>query len=229
MPTRKTTDISHEQTTDHNVQRIPVSPTGPQPRQLSFTTLGDPSPPVFRLVPVGKIVPGDRETGLAYAQAALRGNREAREQALRLLHNAEAAGGDDAELHSQLGLMEQMEGQFAEAQKEYDRALAKDPNEPTALGNKAVLEAASGQAQDSVRLLHCVLQNDPSQVAAALNLAFIECMSGDKRDAARMLIDQQRFSPDDPALQRFLRSGVYGGQHCDVSAAAEAGKTTLNR
>ena len=87
-----------------------------------------------------------------------------------------------------------------------------------------MLEAASGQAQDSVRLLRRVLQNDPSQVAAALNLAFIECMSGDKRDAGRMLLDQQRFSPDDPALQRFLRTGVYGGQHCDVSAAAEAAK-----
>ena len=105
MPTRKTTDISHEQTTDHNIQRIPSA--APSAGQLSLTTLGEPAPPAFRLLPVGNIVPGDRETGLAYAQSALRGNRDARQQALQLLHSAEVAGVDDAELHAQLGLMEQ--------------------------------------------------------------------------------------------------------------------------
>jgi predicted CXXCH cytochrome family protein len=214
MPTRKTTDISHEQTTDHNIQRVPSTST------LTLTALGEPS---YRLIPVGNIVAGDREAGLAYAQAALRGNREARQQALKLLESAEAAGADDAALHAQLGLMNQMAGRLADAEKEYDRALAEDPNDATALGNKAVLEAATGQAADSVRLLRRVLENDPSQVAATLNLAFIECTAGDRRDAGRILADQLRFNPDDPALQRFIHSGIYGGQRCDVSSAAEAG------
>ena len=207
MPTRATTDISHEQTTDHNIQGRPTATL------LKLATLGEPA---YRLVPVGAIDPGDRDFGLAYAQAAIGGNRAALKPALEYLLRAETDGANDAELHTQLGLLEQMASQTTRAVEEYNRALMLDPNDNTALGNKAVLDASSGKVVEAIHLLDRVLQNDPSQVSAALNLAFIECIEGRKNDARTALTNALRFNPDDPALRTFIRSGNYAGKHCDL-------------
>jgi hypothetical protein len=218
MPTRKTSDISHEQTTDHNIQPIPVEPTSP----LRLTTLGESAAPPYSLVPVGNIKANDRELGLAYAQAALSGNDSARKQALPLLLSAEASGANDAELHAQLGLIEQLSRQYLAALKEYDLALAAEPGNTTALGNKAVLLASSGHAPDAMRLLEQVVHDDPSQVSASLNLAFMQCVSGDQPAALATLESLRRFSPDDPALQAFLHRATYAGHHCDPNPAPAA-------
>jgi tetratricopeptide (TPR) repeat protein len=217
MPTRATADISHEQTTDHNIQARPQS-ARPGLTTLSLATLGEPS---YRLVPIGNIHPGDRETGLAYAQAAQGGNREALAQGLLYLRRAEAAGADDAELHTQLGLLDQLAGQSVKALNEYDRAIALNPNEGTALGNKAILSAASGHAAEAVHLLQRVLQNDPSQVAAGLNLAYIECVVGNKESARGVLTNLQRYSPDDPAVRSFLQNNTYAGRRCDLQLGTD--------
>ena len=207
MPTRSTSDISHEQTTDHNIQARPRTP------ELRLATLGESS---YRLVPVGDVHAGDRETGLAYAQMAQGGNQDALQQGLQYLHRAELAGADDAELHTQLGLLEQLAGQGTGALEEYGRAIALNPNETTALGNKAILEAASGHAAESVHLLQRVLQDDPSQVAAGLNLAYIECVVGNKDAARAILSSLLRYSPDDPGVREFLQKGSYAGRKCDL-------------
>ena len=223
MPTRKTSDISHEQTTDHNIQAIPVESVSP----LRLATLGEFDAPAYSLVPVSHlkandVKAGDRETGLAYAQAALSGNESARRQALPLLLSAEAAGAKDAELHAQLGLIEQLSHQYAAAVKEYDLALATDPGNTTALGNKAVILASSGHAPDAMRLLQQVVRDDPSQTSASLNLAFMQCISGNQTAARSTLESLRRFSPDDPALQAFLHRATYAGRHCDPNAAPAA-------
>jgi Flp pilus assembly protein TadD len=212
MPTRATTDISHEQTTDHNIQARPATTL------LKLATLGQPA---YRLVPVGAIQAQDRELGLAYAQAAIGGNRAALKPALESLLRAQASGASDAELHTQLGLLEQMTGQPQRALDEYNRALMQDPSDNTALGNKAILDASSGKVVEAIHLLERVLQNDPSQVSAALNLAFIECVEGRKSDARAALASALRFNPDDPALRTFLRSGSYAGKHCDLEPSPE--------
>ncbi len=213
MPTRSTTDISHEQTTDHNIQAHPNT------AQLKLATLGEPS---YRLLPVGVVTPADRELGLAYAEAAERGNREASAPALLYLERAEAAGADDAELHTQLGLLEQMAGHTPRALQEYNRALTLQPADSTALGNKAVLDASSGNVTEAMHLLERVLQNDPSQVAAGLNLAYIECAVGRKPEAIAVLTGLQRFNPDNPAVRSFLDQGVYAGKRCDLHPSPTA-------
>jgi predicted CXXCH cytochrome family protein len=222
MPARKTSDISHEQTTDHDIQRYPFEKTSEPTSQLHLTTLGDTAAPSYSLVPVGNIKSsnlGDhgRALGLAYAQAALSGNESALRQALPLLLRAEASGANDAELHAQLGLIEQLSRQYSAAFKEYGLALAVDPGNTTALGNKAVLLASSGQAPEAMRLLQLVVHDDPSQSSASLNLAFMQCVSGDPASAHATLESLRRFSPDDPALQTFLHQATYAGHHCDTS------------
>jgi len=204
MPTREPTDISHEQATDHDIQRRPPTP------QLRFIGESD------ELIPVGTVHAGDRELGLAYAQLAERGTRAAGPKALHLMQAAEKDGANDAMLHSQLGLVEQLSGDRTGARKEYSDTLAEDPFDATALGDLAVLDATSGRTAEAVSLLQRVVDADPSQMTAGLNLAFIECRLGEKNKATELLRELSRFSPDDPALRSFLASGEYAGERCEL-------------
>jgi Tetratricopeptide repeat/Cytochrome c554 and c-prime len=208
MPTREPTDISHEQATDHNIQRRP-STTSSALRMRDLAESDD-------LLPVGNVLVGDRELGLAYAQLAEHGSQKAGEKAFRLLLKAEKDGANDVQLHTQLGVVEQMSGNKMSARKEYEDSLMENPYESTALGNLAVLDAATGLTTDAVNLLQRVVDADPSQMAAGLNLAFIECRIGDKKKALEILTGLSRFNPDDPTLHKFFASGTYGGERCDL-------------
>jgi predicted CXXCH cytochrome family protein len=208
MPTRETADISHEQTTDHNIQRLPRSTAVSRFMEASEED---------NLVPVGKVSAGDREMGLAYAQLAENGNQKDAEKALRLLLRAEKSGASDVELHTKLGFIEQMSGNKSVARKEYADSLKEDPYDTTALGNLAVLDAVSGDTADAVDLLRRAVEADPSQITAGLNLAFIECRVGNRKRALEILNGLTRFDPDDPTLRKFLSSGMYAGERCSVS------------
>jgi predicted CXXCH cytochrome family protein len=208
MPTREPTDISHEQATDHNIQRRPsITASTLRTRDLEAAD---------ELLPVGDVSAGDREFGLAYAQLAERGNQKAAKKAFELLQKAERSGASDVQLHTQLGFIEQMSGDRTSARKEYEDALLEDPYDATALGNLAVLDAASGRTADAVNLLQRVVDADPSQTAAGLNLAFIECRIGDKKRALEILAGLSRINPDDPMLRKFLASGIYAGERCEL-------------
>jgi predicted CXXCH cytochrome family protein len=207
MPTREAADISHEQATDHNIQRRPRSTASS--RFLEASEVDD-------LAPVGKVSAGDREMGLAYAQLAENGNQKDAEKALFLLLRAEKSGANDAELHTKLGFIEQMSGNKSDARKEYADSLKADPYDATALGNLAVLDAVSGHTAEAVSLLQRAVDADPSQMTAGLNLAFIECRVGNKKKALQILTGLTRFDPDDPSLRKFLSSGRYAGERCSL-------------
>lgn len=203
MPTRSTADISHEQLTDHNIQRRPVHDGG-----STGVVAGE------ELVAVGGVAATDRELGLAYAQIAAKGDRTAGERALELLSRAEQAGADDPELHVHLGLLEQMAGDRAAARREYGAALREDPYNPSALNNRAVLDATEGQLPEALRLLDRLVRDDPTQTAAGLDLAFLECRLGQAQESHDLAERLRKLNPDDPALQLFLSRGQLGNQTC---------------
>ncbi|HLI76323.1 MAG TPA: hypothetical protein VKV02_05200, partial [Acidobacteriaceae bacterium] len=60
MASRKTADISHEQVTDHDIERVPAADRAGSRAWVKGEAL----------VPVGEAAVGDRELGLAYAQRA---------------------------------------------------------------------------------------------------------------------------------------------------------------
>jgi hypothetical protein len=208
MPSRPTTDISHEQETDHNIEARPSS-AEPVLRLREFGFADE-------LTPVGKVSVGDRELGLAYAQLGERGDQQAGEKALRLLRQAEADGVADVQVHTQLGFLDQVSGHTASARAEYADALIENPDGTTIMGNLAVLDAGSGRAGEAVDLLQRVVDEDPSEAAAGLNLAFIECRMGDKGKALKILTGLARFDPDDPTLRMLLSTGFYQGQVCKL-------------
>ncbi len=208
MPTRGTTDISHEQVTDHDIEARPAS--GARLHDLVESA---------ELVPVGGFASDDRTLGLAYAQMAARGDRAAGMTALRLLTKAAAAGANDAELNVRLGYLRQVAGDAAGARSAYAAVLGADPYEATALANLAVLDAGSGRLPEAVRLLERLTENDPSQAAAGLNLMYIDCRLGRKLDAIALSKRLLRDNPDFAPLRDFLRTGDYGGERCELSDA----------
>lgn len=206
MPSRGTTDISHEQTVDHNIEARPAAQARVARVSAGEQMVG---------VPVGGRIGGDRELGLAYAQIAERGDRAAGEKALPLLRAAEAQeSGEDAVLHVNLGYLLQRTGQAEAARAEYIAALRANPYEAEALGNLGVLDATSSRLVEAVRLLDRLVVADPGQTAAGLNLAFIECSVGQVEQARALIGRLLEWAPDAETVRVFARTGEMGGARC---------------
>lgn len=209
MPSRNTSDISHDQVTDHNIEAHPVLPQLPQTTDATGS---------YDLVAVGPFPAGDRELGLAYAQLAARGLPDAGEKALRLLTKAVQSGQSDHELEARLGYLLQISGDNQKASAAYVAALQSDPYDPAALANLAVLDASSGHVAEAIHLLQRVTHVDPSQTSAGLNLAFIECSLSRRGQALALMERLAAINPDDPQLREFMDHGTYAGKHCDLHA-----------
>lgn len=196
-------DIAHEQLTDHwirkrvNQERLPLAASG-------------------ELVTVGGIPASERELGLAYAQMAARGDSHADAKAKELLRHSEKANSaqDDTELHSELGFLEQVDGDTKDAVTEYDEALQADPFDALADGNLAVIDAKQHRLGEALRRWRMVFDHDPSQLAAGMNLAISECSEGEKAEALNTLDDILVFSPDDGRARGFSEEIETGKEQC---------------
>ena len=206
MPRLSTSDIAHDQVTDHDIERRPH-------HQLSVTS-ADP----VELVPVAGFTASDRELGLAYAQwATTHNDAVAGARALTLLRRAETAetaGADDAPLHENLGFMEQRAGDNAAAEREYRQALAANPYSLVASTDLAILDLRSGPATESAQLLERLITADPAQTRAGLTLALIECIAGHADEARALALKLQLFAHDNSELREFLQHGTYSGIFC---------------
>ena len=197
-------DIAHEQVTDHWIRKR-VSE-----ERLPLVTTGD-------LVTVGGVPADDRDLGLAYAQMASRGDVTAGQRALQLLRRAEtedAGAGKDHELHAQLGFLEQVSGDAADASAEYRKALEEDPYDSLSAGDLALIDVQQKDYGEAIRLLQEVAEHDPTRARAALNLAIVACGEGKKSLALETLQLLREFSPDDTnarAMEERLHSGT---AHC---------------
>ena len=208
MPSRATTDISHEQATDHNIQARPTRWPVAHARKGGQ-----------ELVAVGGVAASDRDLGLAYAQVAEHGDEKAAGQALQLLERAVANGADDVQVHVVLGYLEQRAGDTAKARAQYAAALREDPYDATALTDRAVLDASKGDLGEAVRLLDRLIKADPSQTRAGLDLAFLECKLGETRESRELAERLADLNPDLPELRLFSSSGTLGGRSCAPTSA----------
>ena len=211
MPRENSIDIAHEQVTDHRIQR---RTTPPEQRAARFG----------ELAPIGDggagLHPSDRELGLAYAQMAQRGDRASGERALPLLKLAEAReSAPDAELHTELGFLEQMSGNGKAASAEYRTALHDPQGSNAAAGDLAVLEAHDGDYASAVKLWRQVFTADPTQIGAGFDLAVGECVLGDAAGAAETLKRVLLFSPDDDRARQLATALASGKQHCGARAS----------
>ena len=199
MPSRVTADISHEQVTDHDIERVPGK-AGGRPKWVDGEAL----------VPVGGVPVSDRELGLAYAQRAEKGDRQAATRALAMLQRAEAAGADDEAVHVNLGWLKQTAGDAAGARREYAAALRGDPFSAPALVNRAVLDAGAGELAEAVRLLDRLVRADPSQTLAGVDLLQLECRAGEVERASALAETLRAVNPDAPELRALAGRGGCG-------------------
>ncbi len=197
-------DIAHEQVTDHWIKkrisndRLPLATTG-------------------ELEAVGGVIADDRDLGLAYAQMAERGDRQAGERAISLLERAEyteSGARHDHTLHEQLGFLKQQNGQPAAAAEEYQMALEADRYSTLAAGDLALLKAGDHQYAEASRLWKQVFDDDPSQLAAGMNQAIVECGLGERASALATLTRILEFSPDDEEASAMAREIRAGSQKC---------------
>ncbi len=192
MPARGSSDIAHEQTTDHNIQRTPAS------QQTAKS--GD-------LVPVAGFTAATRELGLAYAQLARTGDTAARDRATHLLVEAARAGATDDQVMLELGFLYQLANANTQAAAAYTRVLQTEPLQPAALSNLAVIRAANGNIAEAQALLTRLLDADPSQTAAGMNLALLQCRTGNTATARETVAKLQPLNPDDPSIRAFQQRG----------------------
>jgi tetratricopeptide (TPR) repeat protein len=204
MPRRETSDISHEQLTDHDIEARPKSVSAGLERSVGAVDL----------VTVGTETAGDRELGLAYAQLAERGDRASYMKAKSLLEKTEAPGQADELVHEQLGYLAQIVGDRATAKAEYKTALAMNAHDVVALTDLAVLEAQDGERESAEARLKLVAEHSPDATAAVLTLAALRCSQKDNAGAEEMVKLALRYNPDDAAARKFEQTGEYGGVRC---------------
>ncbi len=200
MPRQATEDIAHEQVTDHRIQIAG--------KAFHRATAGD------ALVAISGSEPTVRDEGIAWASLALRGDRAAGERALKLLLQAEsgdAKQATDADLHVNLGFLEQAKGDRDRAAAEFEQALRADPWNETAGADLAVLDAREGDFAAAMPLLEKVFLDDPGASAAGMDLALAQCHAGDAAGAAKTLRRVLLFAPDDEGARR-LSLALDGGR-----------------
>ncbi len=197
-------DIAHEQVTDHWIRR---GPGAESPAKA----------PAGELTAVGGATADDREFGLAYAQLAARGDRDAARRAMELLRRAEepSGAGGDHELHTQLGFLEQVQGQTQAAAEEYRTALRADGFDQLAAGDLALIEAQQHRFAEAAGLWKGVIEHDPAEVGAGMNLAALECGSGQREAAVRTLERVLQFSPDEDRARHMVEEIQTGKQPCE--------------
>ncbi|WP_348263599.1 tetratricopeptide repeat protein [Telmatobacter sp. DSM 110680] len=198
------TDIAHEQVTDHWIKKR-ISNQRP-----SLADSGS-------LETIGGTIADDRDLGIAYAQMAARGNEAAGKMALKLLQKAEhteSGARRDHELHAQLGFLEQMDGQTTAAIEEYQLALQSDPYDYLAGADLALLRINQREYAEALQLLKAVFEHDPAQAGAGLNLAIVECGLGDRNSALATLDRLLEFSPDYEKAEAMDRGILSGSQKC---------------
>jgi predicted CXXCH cytochrome family protein len=188
MPREKSSDVAHEQVTDHRIQRRPMQGPAPQGGDLTVVGGGPAS---------------DRDLGLAYFQLAERGNQAAGQRAMQLLQRS-GAGEADVDVHTALGLLDQLSGDTAGATREYQLALKANPADSVAAGDLAILQARSGDIKDAVAGLSWVSTHDPASTGASIDLAMIQCAIGDSQAAAKTLQHLLEFSPDNQKARAAL-------------------------
>jgi predicted CXXCH cytochrome family protein len=193
MARSTSTDIAHEQVTDHYIVKHPA--TGPVTQKVGV-----------ELTAVGGFTPSDRDLGIAYAHLSRPGDTESPRRAATLLKKAEDESNGapgDRELHDQLGFLYQANGDSTNAAAEYKLALAADAYDSLAAGNLAYIDAQQHHYPAAIKLWSDVFTHHPSETKAAMNLAIVKCQTGMRTETLTTLSRLLIYDPDNATAHAF--------------------------
>ncbi len=170
MPKDKASDAGgHGVFTDHSIPRTAASRVGLQDVAGKWKLRGWSAADA-----------GDRELGLAYAEAGVRtGDRHQQAEAIRLLSSAT----QDAEVQTRLGDLQERAGKPEQAVALYRGALRNDPGAVVALVNLGRLYGSGGALDAAIRLWREALKRNPCLAEAGTNLQIALRAKGDEAGA----------------------------------------------
>jgi Flp pilus assembly protein TadD len=102
------------------------------------------------------------------------------------LERAKAAAPLNWEILSSLGVVYDYDGNYQQAQQQYDAALFLDPENPTILNNKALSLAQQGQLDEAVKTMKLATDQPSASAQARQNLALLMALKGDADAAERL-------------------------------------------
>jgi Flp pilus assembly protein TadD len=102
------------------------------------------------------------------------------------LERARAAAPLNWEILSSLGVVYDYEGDYEQAQQQYDAALFVDPENPTVLNNKALSLAQQGRLEEAVTTMKIATDQPSASAQARQNLALLMALKGDSQAAERL-------------------------------------------
>ncbi|WP_119301046.1 tetratricopeptide repeat protein [Dongia deserti] len=102
------------------------------------------------------------------------------------LERAKAAAPLNWEILSSLGVVYDYDGEYAQAQQQYDAALFLDPENPTVLNNKALSLAQQGRLDEAVATMKLATDQPSASAQARQNLALLMALKGDAETAERL-------------------------------------------
>jgi Flp pilus assembly protein TadD len=114
--------------------------------------------------------------------------------AVRTLSEAAALSPNDWQVLSALGVTEDYQGHYAQAQAAYAKALAVSPDNPVILNNLGLSQAQSGQLAQARATLERAADQPKANSQVRQNLALIRALSGDMSGAERL--NRQDLPPD---------------------------------
>ena len=194
MPTRPTTDIAHEQATDHRILK-----RQPSVHDQNLDPDPDPDTPSSRLVPVLTSRHTPRELGLAYASFARKGDIFSLGESVHLLRTALTSTPTDPAITFTLATLLDAQGDTAAAETLYIRTFQLDPLYPGAAVKAADIALRRNDLPRAATLWQQALAHNPTDSAVAQRLASAQCTLNDRAAARHTLEQALRFSPDGPA------------------------------
>jgi tetratricopeptide (TPR) repeat protein len=132
---------------------------------------------------------------------------------------------DGAGFVSELGTLENLGNNFAEAERQYERALIINPDDYVAMTGQAQLALKRGDAQAALDLLLRVGLLEPRYARAHLYMAVAYYRLGRIQRAREELQRTSALDPKDPLP--YMLSSMIDGDTFDPGRAVEAGRTAL--
>ena len=219
MPRVATTDIAHNQGTDHRIPRRKGEyETSLTAMNNLLTSLGTaPQAHEEKLVPVPGTMASSRDLAVGTFELISLGDLGAAATAAPLLKRAQQENPTDPELLSDLAWLANRNDDRKRASELYAEALRQDPVNIPANTNYGVLLAQAGQLQDAARLWNAVFRMNPSISELGYNLGTVECALGNRPAAERILERLLAFSPDDRRARQLLDDIAAGRKSCGAA------------
>lgn len=193
MPHSTSLDIPHVAWTDHRIL------ARPDPLDTSDAGVTDVLKPIFS--------PGatQRDLGMAYYLAWLKGNRAEESKAWAILHPLRTQLQNDKAALDALGILSAGKHQYKDAQEDFQRVLTLAPHDLTAQSDFGILLAKEGKLEQSEKMLQRAFSRNEDVVGLAVNLAHVQCMLGDVPAVQETLRTALLYNPGVEQMQDFIR------------------------